>query len=307
MRPWVLMDVSWLAYRALHAVGHLENDDFPTGIIFGFFTQLRLICLDPRVQSNKVCLFFDSRKSKRARAYPEYKKKRRDDRTSEEKEQIHIMWDQVNLLQKRVLPEMGIACYRQTGLESDDLLAMAAARLSIFGAAEKEKQAVLITSDGDLYQCISPAVSWFDPQRNTYYTPESFKAKKGIDAARWGEVKTLAGCHSDNVKGIPGVGEGTAIKYLLGTLPPHHKTHQKIVCAEGKKIRDRNRGLVVLPHAKTKQIVLREPEYKPDVFFHYCERYGMRSFLTEERRKQWLSFFRDPLKGLRKRGMLHGQ
>lgn len=288
---WVLVDLSWLAYRALHAVGNLEHEDIPTGIIFGFFTQLREICNDPKVQSNRVAIFCDSRKSYRAEVYPDYKRKRREERDEEKEKQIRAMREQMNLLQGGILAEIGFPVYKQEGLESDDLLAYVARHLTLSTAfGGPRKRGVMITSDGDLYQSITHAVHWYDPQRRRYYTPDDFKTLKGVDPAHWGMVKAIGGCSSDNVKGIPGIGEVTAVKYLTNKLPEKHKTYQRIVSAEGRKVIKRNKGLVVLPHAKTEPVVLKDPQYDLDVFFGYCERFGLATFLNRDR-KAWAAFF----------------
>ena len=297
-KPWVLIDVSYLAHRARFALKGMEYDDFPTGIIFGFFEQLRTICQNPKVKSNKVCLFFDSKKSYRRKAYPPYKRKRKDERTEEEKKQIEEMYFQVRLLHEQILPDIGIHTYRQIGLESDDLIAMAAQQIS-----RRNGKAILITSDGDLYQCISPTVSWFDPGKDLLLTPESFLIKKGIEASRWGTVKALAGCSSDNVKGIKGIGEKTAIQFLTHTLPTNHKRYQAITSSEGVDIFNRNKKLVILPHKKTRRVKLKRPKYNPDAFFHYCERYGILSYLKGGKKREWLYLFNDnKSKGLRRRG-----
>lgn len=290
---WVFIDMSFLAYRALHATGGLEFEDIPTGIIFGFFSQLRMICNDPLVQSNRVAIFCDSRTSFRADVYPEYKAKRREELTEKQKaerERIRTMRIQQNVLEREILPALGFPIYRQEGLESDDLIAHAAKEAmkeAAFGGPLP--RAVMITSDGDLYQCINGAVHWYDSQRKKYFDLDSFKEKHGISPQQWGEVKTIGGCSSDNVAGVPGVGETTAIKYLLGNLPQHHKTYEAIRSKAGKKIRARNVELVQLPHYKTKRFLLQEPKYDPDAFFSMCEKYGLKTFLDE--RKSWMSFF----------------
>ncbi len=283
-KPWVLIDLSFLAYRAIHTVGHLKFEGVQTGVMFGFFNQLRMICQDRNVQSNKIGIFCDSRKSFRKKFFKKYKEKRHQDRTPREKAEIDLMWKQVRILVRDVLPAMGVPIYRQMGLESDDLLAMAAGQIRYGG-----ERAIIVTADGDLYQCIRNAVHWFDPSRRIYHTPATFRGKKGIDAKQWGLVKTLAGCHSDNVPGIPGIGEKTAIKYLLHTLPEHLKSYQKIL--GGSKIATRNAELVVLPHPKTRAVKLREPEYDAKAFFAACRKFGLISFIKDKHR--WLNFFQD--------------
>ncbi len=300
---WVLLDLSYLAYRAHHSVGFLESADGPTGILFGFFSQLRMICQDPLVNSNKIVVFFDSKKSYRSKVYPEYKRNRRKDKTDEEKEQISLMWDQVKLLRKKILPDMGVQCLSQKGLESDDLIAHASQSLLVeacFGDPDNTEKAVIITSDGDLYQCIHPRCHWYDQGRRKYYDPETFQTAKGIHPGQWGTVKTIAGCSSDNVAGVVGVGEKSAIQFLQGTLPKEYKRYQAIISEQGKEIRERNKELVVLPHPKTKPFEMRAPVYNVDAFFEYCERYALLSFLNK--RGGWKRFFLGNAHQVRKRG-----
>lgn len=282
--PWVLIDVSFLAYRALHSVGHLEIGDVPSGVVFGLLSQLRSICEDPLVNSNKMVLFFDSGSSYRREAYEDYKRKRHSKKTDEEVEIISEMWTQVHTLRHSLFEKMGVQCLSQEGLESDDLIAFASRQIK-----KRGETGVIITSDGDLYQCINKNVHWYNPSRKLYYTQSTFKRKHGLLPREWGEVKAIGGCASDNVKGIDGVGEGTAIKYLLGALPTHWKKHKDIESKKGKKIRKRNRPLVVLPHEKTEAFTLEKPSYDDNVFFHFCKRYELVSFL--KKRNGWRTFF----------------
>ena len=201
------------------------------------------------------------------------------------------MYFQVKLLREEILPNIGLSVYRQTGLESDDLMAQAALQASEHYPTGGNRAAVIITSDGDLYQCITSSVHWYDPGRDLYLTPHSFFRKKGIASSEWGVVKAIAGCNSDEVKGIPGVGEKSAIQYLLGSLPSNHKRFQSIISSEGKAIIARNKQLVILPHTKTKPIELKEPQYNEEAFLHYCTRYGLLSYLKKEKRKAWHRLF----------------
>ncbi len=302
----VLIDLSWLAYRALHTMGGLEFEDIPTGIIFGVFNQIRHICMDPRVRSNRVAIFCDSGTSIRARSYPQYKSKRHQDRTPEQVAQVSAMKEQRIRLQTRILPDIGFPIYSQEGMESDDLMACIANSISYYasshtsGYSVNQKRAVMITSDSDLFQCISPWVHWFDPQRNVYHDAVSFLNKTGIDPDMWGRVKSLSGCSSDNVAGIRGVGEQTAIKYLKGELPATRQTHRKILSPEGQRTLKVNRDLVVLPHRATRPITLRDPEYRIETFFAYCKEFGFHSILDEQ--KSWEMFFRGSPFKTRKRG-----
>lgn len=291
---WALIDASYLAYRSMYSVGDLSTDDLPTGVVFGFFHQLRTICRDPRVATTRMAVFFDSPDSYRAMEFSGYKEKRRAaERTPEERERLHVMWDQVRQLRDVVLPAIGIQVVRQRGLESDDLIAYAAQRL---------RECVMVTADGDLFQCISETASWYDPSRRRLLTPETFREQYGIEASRWGEVKCIAGCSTDNVPGVPGVGEKTAVRYLNGQLPPRYKTHQAIISAEGQSIRHRNASLVVLPHRRTLPFRLRRPNYSVEYFFKVCVAYGLDSFLAPKARADWTAFFQSRTPILRRPG-----
>lgn len=284
---WILIDVSYLAHRARHALKNMEYEDIPTGVLYGFFEQLFAACSHPKLQSNRVALFFDSRQSYRSRAYEPYKKKRRQDRTEEEVEQIKIMYKQVNALYKTILPSIGFPVYKQTGLECDDLMAEAASSIEY----NKKEKAILVTADGDMYQCIRSNVHFYDPGRDLYLTPETFLEKKQIESHRWALVKALAGCNSDNVEGLPGVGEKTAVKFLKLELPKHHKTYKLIESKEGREIAERNLELVELPHTRTRPVGLTEPVYNKRAFMRFARRYGILSYLKNPKRRRWSNFF----------------
>lgn len=291
---WVLVDLSWLAHRAMHSMKDMEHDDVPTGVVYGFFTSLRQICLDEKVRSCKIAICCDSRTSKRTDFFDKYKHRRHADKDEEEIEKLRAMRKQVAILRDDVLPAMGFPVLQQDGLESDDLMAWVARRISnnarlLDLPARAFPEAVMITSDGDLYQMISPWVHWYDPSRKKYHTEESFQAIKGVHPKAWGMVKAISGCTTDTVPGVGGVGEKGAIQYIMGDLPKKSKKHATIVSDYGKAVITRNKRLVVLPHEETEPIILKEPTYKTDAFFKCCKRFGLYSILRE--RGNWEAFF----------------
>ena len=301
---WILIDFSYLSHRAMHSTKGLEFEDIPTGVMFGFWEQLIDICTNPLINSNKIVLFGDSKKSYRRKLYPGYKHKRYENRTEEQIKELESMYEQMNILRKEVFPEVGLPFHRQVGLESDDLLAYAARKLT-----EEKEECVIITSDADLYQCITDYASWFDPQRNKYVTPEELKNLKGVGPEQWAEVKAIGGCNSDCIPGIVGVSEKSAVDFLHGKLPNHYKKYKDIVSNEGKKTIEYTRELVTLPHVKTKAFTLEEPAYNAEAFFSYAEKFGIDSYLEGRRNKQWKNFFNGILNcGIvpRMRGKRHG-
>ena len=62
---WVLIDLSFLAHRARYSCKDLDDDDVPTGVLYGFFQELYSICNNTPVSSNKIIIFADSKKSYR--------------------------------------------------------------------------------------------------------------------------------------------------------------------------------------------------------------------------------------------------
>ena len=296
MKPWVIVDVSYLAHRARYAVADLEHEEFHTCLLYNFWEQLYKVCTDRHVYSNQTLLCFDSRQSYRRRLFPKYKAHRKEHLTPEEIDQLKEMRLQVELLRTTILPNIGFTTYRQTGCESDDVMAQMALQIT-----ESNQQGIIITGDGDLLQCITPAIRWYDPGRRKLFDKDTFFAHKGVTPAQWGDVKALGGCSTDGVPGIPGVGEKTAIRYLDHKLPMHHKTYKAIRSPEGKEIRTRNEELVILPHPKTKEVSIVKPEYNIEAFFAMCERYGFLTYLNAPRRKEWETFFYTGQERTRKR------
>lgn len=301
MSLWILVDLSYLGHRVRNSLKDLESDEMNTGILFGFFEQIYSICSSPRFLSNQVLIFADSRSSVRSASFPDYKKKRTEYRSPEEWEQIKIMHSQLNILRREVLPAIGFPVYGQKGMESDDLIASAAQDLS-----SRRERGVIITGDGDLYQCISDYIHWFDPQREMLLDPESFKRKKGISHERWAEVKSIGGCSTDGVPGVRGVSEKGAIDYLKDRIPHHHKRYQEIQRSIEAGDVSSWEALVRLPHKMTKPIRIRRPAFCPEEFFSFCKEFGIRSYLRDPGRKNWEMFFEGKFKGEPRRRMING-
>lgn len=277
--PLVLFDASWLAHRAKWAMRGISGQG--TEIIFGFLEQLRATCLNPKVRSNHTAIFFDSRHSLRRQIFPAYKAKRRD-KSPEELVESKLMADQVKRLRKEILPSIGFPCYQQAGLESDDLMAEVALNWPGRG--------VVITADEDLLQCISETVHWYDPSRDKYLDLGLMIQKKRVNPGDWVAVKCMAGCHTDGIPGIPGIGEKSATDFLWRLLKG--KKLDAINSHEGLAIAKRNHDLIRLPHQLTKPIVVADPKYDPDALFRWGEKLGFQSYFEPRRRQAWEAFFR---------------
>jgi 5'-3' exonuclease len=288
-QPILLIDGMYLAYMAYHSMPKdMFYNEQPTGVIFGFLDKV--LSLAMKFSNNNIVICWDSRHSIRSLDYPPYKRKRKEKREKDPEEQYEhvLLHDQVHKLRTEILPNMGFRnVFVQKGLEGDDLVA----KLIIDYPKETF---VLIASDHDLYQLLqydnlkyiwAPSPYKNQPDRRT--TKRSFCDTYGIHPRKWGRVKAIAGCTTDNVEGIKGVGEKTAIKYIRKELKSNSKAFNDI--RAGKKIIRRNKPLVILPHAKTKSINLRKNKFSWEKFEPVFEQYGFASFLIGKRNK-WEAF-----------------
>lgn len=251
---WVIIDVSFLCYRAFYSFRGLTHNDVPTGIIYGFMREVVLLSRKFRTEGLVFC--FDKGVGVRTEIYPAYKQKRK---TTTDPEEIEIKREvarQIGIIRDKILPAVGYEnIFFQSGYESDDVIA------SITQTLPKGDSAVMISADADLLQLIQDHVTFYDPKKDKEITRAVFKKEYGIEPSDYWKVKTLAGCTSDEVPGIPGVGEKTAIKYLRGELKATTQAHQKITAArkEGTLIR-RNRKLTKLPFPGTYSFRLKQPK-----------------------------------------------
>lgn len=285
--PLVLLDASFLGHRARSVIKGLSFEGSPTGVIYGVLEEIRALSLHHRIMSNQMLMFFDSKTSHRKKFFPGYKDRDKDMTEEEIQERIQ-MKEQLERLRSEILPDIGFPVYRQPGLESDDLIAQACIQLRNRGTMRPH---TIVSADGDLLQCIvQDIISWYDPIRDKYLDHLGLYKEKGIEPDQWAEVKVIAGCSGDRVPGVPGVGEVTAIKYITGTLNPTYKKYKAIIAKESLPIMERNRLLVVLPHAKTQEIDIQRPNYNPDKFWNWVEKLGFSS-LKESRKKPWDIFF----------------
>jgi DNA polymerase-1 len=201
-----------------------------------FLSNLRDITL--KYPTNKIAFCFDSRRNLRKKSLSEYKGGR------EKNEERANLYKMINRLRKKWLPELGFNnVFIQKGYEADDIIA------SLTELVPGNTKGVIVSSDHDLYQLLRRNVVMYMPKDRKEYTVEDFKEEWGVDPAMWSTVKSLAGCDSDNIPGIDGVGEKTACDWVNNKIPKHHKNYQKILdnCGIVKK----NMPLVNLPFEGT--------------------------------------------------------
>ena len=208
----MILDGNSIVNRAFFGVRALNAPDgTPTNAIFGFLNILQRM-LDAQ-KPDAVCVCFDRREPTfRHRAYEGYKAQRKG-----MPEELAV---QMPLL-KETLDAMGIRRYELAGYEADDLLGTAAAR-----CRETGWDCVVVTGDKDSLQLVDEGTTVCNVktrmgQTETIdYTPEVFRAEYGFEPPRMVDLKALMGDSSDNIPGVPGIGEKTALELIrkYGTI-----------------------------------------------------------------------------------------
>lgn len=266
--PLLVLDVHYLCHRAFHTQGHLSWEGISTGVIFGFLKDIPR--LKDELRTDRVAFCFEHKESYRCSLFPGYKCKRRAFKTDKEKEAYGSLQSQIQLLRTKYLPVIGfknIFCF--PGMESDDIMAE---------IAKKEKgEVILVTADSDLYQCLSPTVSIYNPHKQVRFDDIWFKKIYQIDPRDWAIVKAVAGCSTDNVPGVGGVGEKTALKFLKGELPKTSKAYHSIMSPSGKFTVRRNRQLVELPFEGCPTPVIQKDDITRKGWKDVCSQLGMKS------------------------------
>jgi len=239
MKTYLIFDVSYLAYRAFHSTGGLSHDGLPTGVLFGVFAEVlrtmeRFDCYNP-------IFCFDVGKPKRRDILPGYKgSRRKGTMTDEQYEARKELKASLELLREDMLPFIGFRnIFWATGYEADDLIATAVKDMN------PDEEAIMVSSDEDLYQLLGPRCLMWNPHKGKPITEKSFEKEYGITPGQWAHVKAMAGCSSDDVPGIQGVGTKTAIKWIRRELKPG-KIYDRILLNDTWQA---NMELVRLPFA----------------------------------------------------------
>ena len=207
MTRLLLLDGHSLAYRAFFALP-AENFSTTTGqttnAVYGFTSMLINLLRDE--EPTHVAVAFDlSRQTFRTEAYADYKAGRA--KTPDE------FKGQVSLIQE-VLDAMRIPHVQVEGFEADDIIATLATQ-----AQDTGYRVLVVTGDRDSLQLVSEDVTVLYPVKGvselTRFTPEAVQAKYGLTPTQYPDFAALRGDPSDNLPGIPGVGEKTATKWIV--------------------------------------------------------------------------------------------
>ncbi|OMC38383.1 DNA polymerase I [Mycobacterium sp. IS-2888] len=203
----MLLDGNSLAFRAFYALpaeNFKTRGGLTTNAVYGF-TAMLINLLRDEAPTHIAAAFDVSRQTFRSERYPEYKANR-----SSTPDEFHGQID----ITKEVLGALGITVLAEPGFEADDLIATLATQ------AENEGYRVLVvTGDRDSLQLVSDDVTVLYPRKGvselTRFTPDAVVEKYGLTPAQYPDFAALRGDPSDNLPGIPGVGEKTASKWIV--------------------------------------------------------------------------------------------
>ena len=206
MKKVILIDGNNLLFRSYYATAYSGNilrnsKGFPTNALFGFINMLNKIINEEN--PNYMMIAFDKGKTFRHEKYEVYKDGRKET-PLELKQQFPVA--------KEIARTMGIKCFEIDNYEADDIIGTFAKEVD----KDDEFIATIISSDKDLLQLISNDVEVKLLKTNDYIrmNEKTFFDTYGITPPRMVDLKSLMGDSSDNIPGVKGIGEKTALKLL---------------------------------------------------------------------------------------------
>jgi DNA polymerase I len=220
----ILIDANNTCFRVGWANKHLTNNGEPTGVIFGFFKEL--LAVWKRDRNAKIAVVWDAGKEHRLRLSKEgikdgviteqqgyYKQNRERKREKEEAEgKTNDLFESVSV-QKPTLKEiLKLTLVHQIefeGFEADDVIGTLAKKHE-----ERGDIVSIISSDKDMFQLLSDKVDILSINAKGGMSYDVFCGEYGLSPQQWIDIGAIAGDSGDNIHGVKGIAEKTAIKML---------------------------------------------------------------------------------------------
>jgi DNA polymerase-1 len=192
-----LIDGSSYVFRAFYAISRLSTSKgLPTNAIFGFTSMLLKILRD--MKPEYVAVVFDAKgPTFRDEIYSEYKANRPGTPEGLEPQIPYI---------KRIIEAYNITVIEKEGYEADDVIGTIAKE-----AAEKGMDVVMVTGDKDMLQLVGEHIRTLDTMRDRFLGPKEVVERYGVNPEELTDVMALMGDSIDNIPGVPGIGEKTAV------------------------------------------------------------------------------------------------
>jgi len=203
MKTILIIDGNSVLNRAFYGIRPLTNrDGLPTNAVYGFITILKKH-IDALSPERIVCAFDQKAPTFRHKMYDGYKATRKG-----MPEDLAVQLPYA----KEAAAALGAEVLSLAGYEADDILGTVSAQAEVSGGTHS----YILTGDRDSLQLVSPATTVIlaKTKEDVFYTPELFLEEYGISPAQFVDVKALMGDSSDNIPGVPGIGEKTALKLI---------------------------------------------------------------------------------------------
>lgn len=291
---YLLVDANNLAARHYYANKELSRKDgFKTGLIYGVLKGLAYVKYTTQVSWSEVVVVWDGGRSEtRCQMYPEYKQGRKlsSPKTPQEEADAESYYYQMNLV-RGILPYLGLRQIKVPGVEADDIISVLTYLLE-----EDGHSSIVYSGDKDMHQLARPMCLIFDPKKDIL-TAEDIKKMwdvEQIDDILW--LRAVTGDASDNIKGVPQVGEkraklALAQKKLANDLSQNTKWWSKV--CDNQETVSRNIKLMRLPTTLEETFYTPEQCYealdqfstvtKRDIvgFGKECKKYELQSIIEE--------------------------
>lgn len=284
MKKIVLVDGNNLLFRSYYATAYSGNfmrnaDGFPTNGLYGFVNMINKIISEENPEYMVVA--FDIGKTFRHEKYSEYKGGR-DETPNDLKVQFPYA--------KKILSAMGIMYLEKEGYEADDIIGTIASEVD----KNDEFIGLIVSSDKDLLQLISNDIEVKLLKTKDYIrmNHDTFVETYGIEPIRMIDLKGLMGDSSDNIPGVKGIGEKTALKLLqeYGTVENLYnnidklKGATKIKLEEGRKSAFDSKEIATIYRKVPLEIKLEDTKYLKNISQELIDIYnylGFYSFLKK--------------------------
>jgi DNA polymerase-1 len=281
-----LIDGSSYIYRAYYAIRHLSSPSgHPTNAIYGFIQMLLKLLKDYDPQH--VAVVFDAgRTTFRTEMYPEYKANR-----AAMPDDLRMQMEPI----REVVRAFNIPTLELQGYEADDIIGALAGRF-----ADQGGKVVVVTGDKDLMQIVTDRVTLLDTMKGKESGIADVIERFGVGPELVIDILGLAGDSSDNIPGVPGIGEKTATKLILefGSLDNLLARADEVKGKNGEKLREFREQALLSRRLATiecnvpiefdlEALTAREPDQKTlNAFF---KKFGFNSLIKELTGKATLS------------------
>lgn len=226
MKKIILVDGNNLLFRSYYATAYTgslmkNSKGFPTNALYGFTSMIQKILNEEKPEY--IAVAFDIGKNFRREKYDFYK-----DGRKETPEDLIIQMPYA----RKILKAMGVPCFELEPYEADDIIGTLAQMVE----EDEDFNGTIISSDRDLLQLVSKQLDMKLLKQKGFikYTPESFFEEYKLDPIKIIDIKALAGDASDNIPGVKGIGEKTALT-LLQSYGSVEEIYENIEQIKGKK------------------------------------------------------------------------